>query len=365
MITLAPATHPPNEAASSDSEEESVYKDIHMKINLKIGLEICVPIQDKMKTLSIVHFKRSTIVTQYHDGNDYIIISFGKEDLQKWSIIIISIDSVWTTLEFHLQNVWVRWNGVYQRLVTLPQDGVNSAQKTARTFSFWPIVTVPLSCPLCKGTIVKMYDTLHTDIFDENESSGKCGNYYYERVDWHRVTPKYGVNKSFIYDLKEHCKNLHPERPLWFCQTNSQAKQKENVLTLTDFIQGCLRQACEDNELQWKDLYSPQKLQNHLQIILAVAKKIAATSRQLDRYGTRSTTTQFRECAMKVITDMKQFAEWSYIKLLQKENYVPPMTRFELFNTIQLFLIDGLHWAPPFIAMNGVNLPQKELEMKK
>ena len=185
--------------------------------------------------------------------------------------------------------------------------------------------------------------------------------YYHGKIDWHKRTLSSPFPQTFIMDLQNHVKACHPEKPLWFCHQNNHAIQKAHVLSFPSFLQDCLREAYNDNPLECSDFHKRKALQKQLEIILAVAREVAETHMTLQRYGNKLTIPHFRCCANDVVLSMKQFALYPYIQSLATQSCNPPMDKFALYNSLQLFFLDGIHWKQAFFSMEGITIPKLTL----
>ena len=367
------------EPPSSDSEEEPASKDLQDKIKLKVGMHISVNECHDKSTYTIIDFGPSKIVAQCHDNN--YIMSFGVEEVKKWSTLTLIRHSRSITHAFDSKNVWVKQDRrksqqllegtLHQRKRDFTKDpsgdyhplfniGMEGSTETPQQYPLLNMETEALYCPVCKEKVVMLPPSSkkRKQESEDVKENTQQPTYYHGKIDWHKLTPSSPLPQTFIMDLQNHVKACHPEKPLWFCHQNNLAIQKAHVLSFPSFLQDCLREAYTDNPLEWSDFHEPQTLQKRLEIILAVARKVAETHRTLQRYGNKLTIPHYRRCANEVILSMRQFALYPYIQSLATQSCNPPMDKFALYNSLHLFFLDGIHWKQAFFSMEGITIPE-------
>ena len=208
---------------SSDSEE-SFHKDLPEKIRLKVGMQITVLLKKEKTAYTLIDFGPNKIVAQSH-SND-CIMTFGMEELRKWSTVTLLKHSRLVTFDFDANIVWVKLDRIktqqmleetlhqedacfmegpgakYQLLVSLFQNTFVTSSETQEPFSSVPKSTGVLSCPICKGNIVllvpssKKRKKASVDIVGNEKQK-----FYHGRVDWHMLTPESPLQQCFIENL--------------------------------------------------------------------------------------------------------------------------------------------------------------------
>ena len=211
------------ELTSSDSEE-SAHKGLPVKIRLKVGMQITVLLKKENITYTIIDFGPNKIVAQSH--NNDCIMTFGMEELRKWSTVTLLKHSRLVTFDFDANIVWVKLDRTktqqllegtlhqgeacfmegpaakYQHLVSLFQNTVVTRSEKQELFSSVPKSTEALSCPICKGNIVLLVPSSKKR---KKASVDLVGNEkqkpYHGRVDWHMLTPESPLQQCFIENL--------------------------------------------------------------------------------------------------------------------------------------------------------------------